>query len=138
MNYTLLFTIAGWFLAVVIFIFQEVLRRKSEAKFHSLEERNRFEAWHLYRTSFNIWSKSEQIKTIIDNLSLTNSGSTSHDLSQKVGEGYSLSVELTREIIKLIKATEPIYDKEKLLKWKNEGKIPNDYQLELFTILMNS
>jgi hypothetical protein len=135
MDYTIIFSIAGYALAVIILIYQEKLRRKSEAKFQNLEEKNRSDAWHLYQTSFNSWSKAEKLTK---QLSSTISGLPANEISEHAGEVYILSVELTREIIKLIKSTEQTFNEEKLNQWRKEGKIPNDYQLEQFRVLMKS
>ena len=56
--------IIGITTAIAIFLIQEQRRRKSEAEvkrfrenFEKLKERNRADAWHLYRTSFRLWLK---------------------------------------------------------------------------------
>jgi hypothetical protein len=141
MDYSILSGVAGIILAIIIYYFQEKRRTAAEKetrlfqrRFTDLEERNRADAWHLYRTAFLIWAKLEQLKVDLDN---SNYESNASGMQSEIGTVYGLAIEHTREAIKLIKYSESDFEKSIVL-WRRQGKIPNDYQRDQFIIIAKS
>lgn len=137
--------IIGITTAIAIFLIQEQRRRKSEAEvkrfrenFEKLKERNRADAWHLYRTSFRLWLKIEILKKNFDELIGEKRDSDMVLHYGSIGEIYGIGVELSRDTIRLIKQSEAEFTGAKIQQWAEEKKIPNEYQKEQFKVLLRT
>ena len=142
---TIISLIIGITTAVAIFLIQEQRRRKLEveakrfrAEFKKLEERNRADAWHLYRTSYHLWAKIEKLKEKFDEIIGEKKDSDLILQYGSVGEIHGIVVVLSRDTIRLIKQSEVEFTDAKIQQWVEEKKIPNEYQKEQFTVLLRS
>src|SRR5438105_2529218 len=137
--------VAGCLLAFLIFKWHERSIKTYQDKvqsykdqLQSLEDRNTSDAWHLYRVSLSTWQGAENLIRTTRELASSISGESASELSRLVGDIHRSSIEVTREIIKLIKSNEPIFTEEKLNQWRAETRIPTNFQLEQFKAIMRS
>jgi hypothetical protein len=130
----IVFALGGYLLAIIIYKRQERSTKRYQDRLQSLEERNRADAWNLYRAGFSNWTRAETLLAKTDQLP----EALSHEVSRLIGGVHVSAIELTRQTIKLIKSTEPVFNEKTLAKWRAEGKIPTDFQLEQFKAIMKS
>ncbi len=136
-------SIASVTFAIGIFLVQEYRRRASEretrqwrSQFDKLEEQRRTAAWELWGSAEFIWRKAEKLKERLDQRTVTGvrleEEISPDQVKAEVGVLYGLAAANARLSILQIKAAEPSFSMQTIALWRNQGKIANHYQEQLF------